>query len=219
MKLVEQWRLIEHDLPPDWAEATLDVVPEMASERPRVAALLGPANPGRFGEGLRIRTRHGGGGVSPQGLRNLFGRLDEQRLWCSLRLVASVAAEAPEAGPAEQPAEPELSLTESWDALEGTLPPDWSDLHAVLRLRSTDYLDRAALLCAPLNPTRTDEVAFAFRSARRFGYGASPEMVRRCLERCEAEHMRGDVVPLRVLSETRNVATQGPVWRVGGRSV
>ena len=215
MKLVEQWRLIERDLPPGWAEATLDVVPEMVSERPRAAALLGPANPGRFGEALRIRTRRGGGGVSPEGLRNLFGRLDQARVWCSLRLVTAVEAREPAAGPPEL----EHSLAESWDALIATLPPDWSDLHAVLRLRSTDYLDRAALLCAPLNPTRTEDVAFAFRAARRFGYGASPEMVRRCLERCDAEHMRGEVAPLRVLSETRNVATQGPVWRVGGRSV
>jgi hypothetical protein len=224
VKLVEQWRLIERELPSGWAEATLDVVPEMASERPRAAALLGPANPGRFGEALRIRTRRGGGGVSPQGLRNLFGRLDEQRVWCSLRLVAAVAAETGDdavAQPALAEADAaERTLTESWDAVAATLPPDWSDLHAVLRLRSTDYLDRAALLCAPLNPTRTDDdVAFAFRAARRFGYGASPEMVRRCLERCDAERMRGDVVPLRVLSDTHNVATQGPVWRVGGRSV
>jgi hypothetical protein len=44
-------------------------------------------------------------------------------------------------------------------------------------------------------------------------------MVRRCLERLDAEQIRGDVAILRVLSESRHVATQGPVWRVGGRSV
>jgi hypothetical protein len=35
----------------------------------------------------------------------------------------------------------------------------------------------------------------------------------------DEEGIRGGLELLRVLSETRHVATQGPVWRVGGRSV
>jgi len=44
-------------------------------------------------------------------------------------------------------------------------------------------------------------------------------MVRRCLERMDAEGITGRVRVLRALSETENVATQGTVWRVAGRSV
>ena len=217
MKLVDQLRRIEEELPPDWTAATLDVVPETASERPRAAALVGPANPGRVGDALRVRIARGGGAIGPEGLRKLFRKLDEARVWCFLELVdVTVPERQPETAEAPQP---ETSLAAGWDALVATLPPDWSDLHAELRLTSTDYLPRAALLCAPLNPTKAPGTAFAFRVARRAGYGASPAMTRRCFERCDAEAIRGVVVPLRVLSETRNVATQGPVWRVGGRSV
>ena len=226
MKLVEQWRLIESELPPTWAEATLDVVPETASDRPRAAALLGPANPGRVGNAFRVRVaRNGAGAMGPEGIRNLFGRLDQSRVWCGLSLVDSSTAPSPAAvsatpEPAAAPAElPLAPLAPQWDTLVATLPPDWSDLLGELRFESTDWLNRTSLLCAPLNPTKADGIAFNFRAARQAGYGASPSMVRRCLERCDAEQMRGAVTALRVLSETNPVATQGPVWRVGGRSV
>jgi hypothetical protein len=58
-----------------------------------------------------------------------------------------------------------------------------------------------------------------FRVARRFGYGASAGMVRRCLERLDREGITGRVRILRALSDSRPVATQGPVWYVGGKSV
>ena len=44
-------------------------------------------------------------------------------------------------------------------------------------------------------------------------------MVRRCLEHLDAEGIVGRVRILRALSDTRLVATQGPVWYVGGRAV
>ena len=193
-------------------DGELEVVVETASDRPRAAGLLGPANPGRAGEALRIHARRGGGGVGPEGLRRLFARLDEARVWSTLTLV-----DAAEASKLEDRAS--ASLAAGWDALVATLPPDWSDLHCELRLRSSDYLARGALLCSPLNPTKAEGLAFRFRVARRAGYGTSPAMVRRCLERLDAEAMRGEVELLRVLSDTDNVATQGPVFRVGGRSV
>jgi hypothetical protein len=100
------------------------------------------------------------------------------------------------------------------------LPADWSDLYAELELFSTDHLERGALLLAPLNPSRySGRPGFRFRAARSFGYGASPQMVRRCLERLDEEGIRGRLEVLRVISGSRPVATQGPVWRVGGRAV
>ena len=89
-----------------------------------------------------------------------------------------------------------------------------------MRLDSTDFLDRAALLLSPLNPARYGgPTGFRFRCARTFGYVASPEMVCRCLERCDEEGITGEVEILRALSDTFPVGTQGPVWYVGGRSV
>jgi hypothetical protein len=44
-------------------------------------------------------------------------------------------------------------------------------------------------------------------------------MARRCLERLDGERISGRLRILNALSATSHVATQGPVWRVGGRSV
>jgi hypothetical protein len=108
----------------------------------------------------------------------------------------------------------------SWDAALAALPPDWSDLQCELELASGDDVDRTALLLAPLNPARdAGRLAFRFRAARSAGYGASQAMVRRCLERLDAEGIRASARVLRALSGTHHVATQGPVWRVAGQSV
>ena len=100
------------------------------------------------------------------------------------------------------------------------MPPDWSDLHAEIELTSSDHLERAALLLSPINPARYGgKPGFRFRVARRFGYGASPGMVRRSLERVDEEEITGRLRILRVLSDTDPVATQGPVWYVEGKAV
>jgi hypothetical protein len=44
-------------------------------------------------------------------------------------------------------------------------------------------------------------------------------MVRRCLARLDEQGIRGTVRILRVLSDTQPVATQGPVWNIGGAAV
>jgi hypothetical protein len=100
------------------------------------------------------------------------------------------------------------------------LPPGWTDLLCELELESTDLLPGVALLCAPLNPTRVPGAkALRFRVSNGVGYGASAAMVRRCVERLEAEGIRGRVRILEGLSDADNVATQGPVWRIAGRAV
>jgi hypothetical protein len=43
-------------------------------------------------------------------------------------------------------------------------------------------------------------------------------MVRACLERCERESIRGRVRVLEALSDSSPVGTQGPVWRIGGKT-
>jgi hypothetical protein len=155
-----------------------------------------------------------GGGPSAEGLRRALGRLDAERLhgtlWVGGVEEREQAAEAPQA----------LSLPESWDAAVAGLPADWSDLLGEIEFSSSDYLEPGALKLAPINPLRVgDSLRLQFRSASRFGYGASPGIVRRCLERCDEAGMSGKVTVLRALSDTRPVATQGPVWLLDGRFV
>lgn len=214
MRLADQWEKLQRDLPEGWSAVRLAVRPESTAELPRVAAILGPANPGRRGEVLVITAHRGGGTSGSEAIRRLFRRLDQRRLWCGLELIA--VEERP--GAPERVDVPVRSPVATWDAAMSALPPDWSDLLCSLELDSSDYLPRAALLCSPLNPTAEGErSAFVFRVARRSGYGVSPTMARRCLERCEQEGITGRTGVLRVLSDVDDVATQGPVWYVGGR--
>jgi hypothetical protein len=214
VSLVEQWREIQGALSEDWADARLRLTIEDTERAARAAALLGPINPGRRGNVLRFYTARRGAGHWPGLVERLVARLDEERIPGQLELVGADEAE-PAPPPVQRP-----TLAGTWDASVAALPPDWSDLYCEVELVSSDWLDRAALLMAPVNPARFGGVpGFRFRVARRFGYGASAEMTRRCLERVDQEHIRGELRILRVLSETDPVQTQGPVWYVEGRSV
>jgi hypothetical protein len=213
VRLVEQWDRIAGDLPEDWGDARLALFVDDDVQLDRAAALLGPLNPGRRRSELRFFTARGGAGLGPDQLRRLLRRLDEERVAARLELLASDV-------PVTVPAVQRSRLADSWDVLLAALPEDWSDLHCELELTSTDQVGRAALLLAPVNPSRHGgTVGLRFRVARLRGYGAAPEMVRRCLARLDADGIPGHIEILRALSETRPVATQGPVWRVGGRSV
>jgi len=205
---------MERGLPEDWAEARLLLrVPDPA-RADRAAELLGPLNAGRAAEGLTFSCARRGAGPLPDLMARLLSRLDAEGIKGELELVStSTAQPAPAAAPRPR-------LAEEWDAAVAALPPDWTDVYGELELTSTDYLDGAALLTAPLNPARHgDGPAFRFRCARRFGYGASPGMVRRCLERLDEEGITGEVRIVHALSDTHPASTQGPVWYVGGRSV
>jgi hypothetical protein len=211
MRLVWQWITLERDLPPSWSDLTL-VLKVRERDADRAAALLGGANPLRRGDSLRLFVSRSGG-FGPEALRRALLRLDRQGIGGTLEL-EDVAEQ--EAAPASVP----TTLVEQWDAALETLPEDWSDMYAELALRSSDHLERAALLTAPMNPTRPGKaLALRFRVARRFGYGVSAPMARRCLERLDEEGIRGELKVLRVLCDTDSVGTQGPVWRVGGKAV
>jgi hypothetical protein len=213
MALVEQWRRIRSELQQNWGEATLNVSVPRADQRPRAAALLGPAGPGRLGDDLRLSVYRAGGGIGPDQADKLFGKLDDEKIRGTVSLVTVDERAEPEEAP-------QGAAAGLWDAALATVPADWSDLLCELELTSSDHLARAALLLAPLNPTRAPgRSAFRFRVARRFGYGASPQMTRRCLERLDAEGIPARLTLLHVLSDTHNVATQGPVWRVAGKAV
>jgi hypothetical protein len=214
VRLVAQWEELERRLPDGWSEARMLLVVERG-EVDRAAALLGPAGPGRRGEAIALTARRGGGPSSPEGVRRLLSRLDREGFAGRLEVVSTAERDVPVAAAA-------ATLVEAWERELAKLPADWSDLLAQAEFRSSDQVDRAALLMSPLNPGRPPDAptasALRFRGARRFGYGASPQMVRRCLERCDVERIQGTVRVLRALSDTHPVGTQGPVWYVDGRA-
>jgi len=214
MKLVDRFTELERSLPDNWADAQLLLRIDDDARCDRAAALLGPANPGRRGKTIRFPTSRRGRAVAPDSLRRLLRRLDEESIRGDLELVGAAHEEAP-----AELQRPE-SLHAQWDHALGALPSDWSDLYAEARFDSTDFVERAALLLSPVNPSLYGgPTGLRFRCARRFGYGASPAMVGRCFARCGDEGITGRVEILRALSDTFPVATQGPVWYVGGRSV
>ena len=213
MSLVDQWDEIERGLPESWADARLLLKLGDARDADRAAALLGPLNPGRRNGELRFYTARRGAGTAPLLLRRLLARLDAEGIEGELQLLAAGETVA-------SPPTARATFVASWDAAVAALPPDWSDLYCEVELTSTDYLERAALLLAPCNPARYGgKPGFRFRCSRVYGYGVSAEMARRCLARLDEAVIRGAFQILRVLADTYPVATQGPVWYVGGRSV
>jgi hypothetical protein len=218
MALAERVDEIVRGLPRGWERARLELTVEEEDEADRAALILAPATPGRSG---RVFVLHvGGSGASPGLVRRVLARLDEEGIRARL-VLAEHEERAPEPAPTPAMA-PAASapLSESWDALLGRLPPDWTDLYAEVELDSTDYLERGALLLAPVNPARYGgPTTFRFRAASRKGYGVAAGMARRALERLDDEGLSGEVRVLRVLSDTSATFSQGPVWRVDGRSV
>ena len=214
MRLAEQWNAIEQRLDPRWSEARLELTIEDETQRTRVVALLAPAGPGGIGATIRFFVARSGVGVGPEAVRRLLRRLDEEDIPGALGLVSS--DEAPTAAAIVR-----ASLAKEWDAALEVLPGDWSDLLCELELTSSDHIEPGALLLAPLNPLQTGagHPGFRFRAAHTFGYGASAGMVRRCLGRLDDADIPGEVSILRALSDAQPVATQGPVWHIGGKAV
>ena len=199
----------------DWADARFVLRLPDEETAARASSLLGVVNPARHRDTVRFYTTRRGAGHGPDVVARALARLDRERITGQLELIATGSPETVAAPPNAQ-----RTLAASWEVTLATLPPDWSDIYAEIDLRSSDYLERAALLMSPLNPARHGgRPGFRFRCARSFGYGASPGMVRRCLERLDAEGIRGEVRIVRALSDTKPAATQGPVWYVGGKAV
>ena len=219
MALAERATEILDGLPRDWAHARLELKVEEPEELGRAGLILAPATPGQSADGYVLDVYSGAApvGAGPELVRRLLARLDREGIRGRLVLLDSEEA-APAA--AIEPDERHESLAEAWSALAATFPPDWSHCYAEVVLDSSDYIERGALLMAPANPARGGELtALRFRVARSLGYGVSAGMARRCLERLDAEGITGRLSVLRVVSDDHPAATQGPVWRIAGRSV
>jgi hypothetical protein len=218
--LSERFEEAVRGLPRGWERARVDVTVEDPEQADRAALILAPATPGRSGATFRFQVHSGAErlATTPELVRRVLARLDANGIRGRLRLAAH--EQRSEAATPSTPPRERRPLAAQWDELLSRLPPDWSDLYAEVELHSTDYLDRGALLLAPVNPARHgDSAAFRFRAARDKGYGVAPVMARRSLERLDEERITGRLRALRVLSGTQLASTQGPVWLVGGRSV
>jgi hypothetical protein len=213
VRLALQWRKIEAALPPDWSAADLRITVGDDARLARASAILAPLGLGVTGRNLVLTASTRGDGAGPDRVRRALIQLDRERIVGAIELVSAKAVPA-------RPERQHLTFVAAWDRALAQLPEDWSDAYAEVEFVSTDNLDRGALLLAPVNPARHAPAAsFRFRCARRFGYGASAGMTRRCLERLDEDGIRGDVRILRALSDTKPVSTQGPVWYLGGRAV
>jgi hypothetical protein len=214
MSLVAQWRTLQDGLPEGWIQVAVRLELRAGEAPARAAALLGPAQPYRSGPNmLQFSSARDGSAPSPDGIARLLNRLDDERIGGTLGVLGS------ERAPARTEREFRL-LASQWDALLADLPGDWSDLLGEVSLESSDYIEPAAVLLIQMNPRRMGtSTTLRFRSARRAGYGVSPEMARRCFERCDEANIRGAIDVLRALSDTQLVATQGPVWIMGGQTV
>jgi len=217
MALVAQWARIAAELPEGWSHAQLRLTVARATDANRAAALLGQIGPGRAGDELLLDVAPSGAD-GPALLQRLLARLDGEGIGGALALAATEAATQEERNVGTKASV--TMLATAWDDLVESLPADWSDLLCVVELRSTDDLPPAALAVAPLNPSRHgDTPSLRFRVARRFGYGAAPEMARRCLARLDEAGIPGELRLVEVLSDTRPVATQGPTFVVADRAV
>jgi hypothetical protein len=217
--LGRQWRRIQSKLPEDWVHARLALTVSDPRQTERASTLLSPLTPGRAGDVVRFEVLHRGHAQSPIAVDRALSRLDAERIRGTLALVGAQAAAPAGYERAAAPVE-EIPLAEAWDALVADLPEDWSDVYAEVALTSSDDLDPAALALAPINPSRHGSaLAFRFRCARSFGYGAAAGMARRCFVRLDEAGIDGTLHLLRVLSDTKPVGTQGPVWYVEGKAV
>lgn len=212
--LVESFARIEQRLPSRWSRARLKLAVSDPRSADRAAWLMGPTTPGRHGGDLFFVTGRDGTAAGVDHVRRLLRKLDDEGVPATLSLVDVV-----ETSPAAEPL-PARTLVGTWDEELAKLPSDWSDLWCEVELGSSDYLEPAALEMAPVNPASFgDRQGFRFRCARRFGYGAAPGMVRRCLERCDEHGIRGTVRVFYVLCDTSPVGSQGPVLYRGGRVI
>ena len=220
MALADRADEIVRGLPRDWERARIELTLEEEDDADRAALILASATPGRSGTTFTFHVSgdSAGAGTTPGLVRRVLARLDEAGIPGRLRLAeAERAAPAPAA--AAPAAERRRTLAASWDALVQRLPPDWSDLYAEIELDSSDFLDRGALLLAPINPARAAGPSFRFRAASHTGYGVAPVMARRSFARLDDEGLTGRLRILRVLSDTSSPFSQGPVWREDGRAV
>ncbi len=217
MRLTEQWSEIQAALPQGWQRASVTLGLDDPEDADRAALVLGPAAPWRVGASFRldVQRRSGAVGADAGLVARTLARLDADGIGGRLEIAASDGdAESQDATAGH------ASLAAEWQELVDALPTDWSHALAHVTLASSDYVDRGALLLAPANPQLVDgRSTLQFRAAQHVGYGVSSGMARRCFERLDREGITGRIEIVHVVSDAHPAATQGPVFRIGGKSL
>ena len=211
MSVAQEWKRIGSELPEGWVRVDLHLKLPSRDAANEAAAALAPAGPYRSAPTiLRFTVARDGSGLGPENAARLLARIPRG----SLTAVDSFVAARP------APVETTPPLAVAWDRAIAELPADWSDAFLELQLESTDFVEKAAVLCIQANPRRVGEsAALRFRAARKAGYGIAPGMARRCFERCDEARITGTIAVLRVLSDTDHVHTQGPSWILDGQTI
>ena len=159
------------------------------------AALLGGANPLRGEDSIRLFVSRTGG-VGPEALKRALLRLDRKDIAGTLELAGVTEAEPAQEEERRTLAQQGRSRRDPAAGLVGHARRDRPALERPPRV--------AALLVAPANPTRPGtRLALQFRVARHFGYGVSPGMARRCLERLDEEEVGAELRCSRALRHGR----------------
>ena len=88
-----------------------------------------------------------------------------------------------------------MPLAEDFQAVLDSLPPDWTQLEADLRIDDEDRYIEAATLLSQVNamPYSKHDWHWRLRSAREFGHAAAPETVRGTLALLDDQGISGEL--------------------------
>jgi hypothetical protein len=88
-----------------------------------------------------------------------------------------------------------VPLAEDFQAVLDSLPPDWTQLEADLRIDDEDRYIEAATLLSQVNamPYSKHDWHWRLRSAREFGHAAAPETLRGTLALLDDQGISGEL--------------------------
>jgi hypothetical protein len=88
-----------------------------------------------------------------------------------------------------------VPLADDFQALVDSLPPDWTQLEADLRVDDEERYIEAATLLSQINamPYSKHDWHWRLRSAREFGHAAAPETVRGTLALLDDQGISGEL--------------------------
>ena len=221
MALAERADEILRGLPRGWERARLELTVEEAEEADRAAVILAPAAPGPPGRTFACTSRRGAGGLGTtpdwpgacsrgstgQGIR---GRLCGSPRHERRRQDAAPSAARPR-GSARRSRPPGTRSC-------GDCRPTGRDLYAEVELDSSDYLERGALLLAPVNPLARGGPGFRFRAASHAATASRRRWPGAASSGSTTRARGGRLRVLRVLSDTsrRHAGPRVARGRAGG---